>query len=54
MTLEKDGSVVCRVGPAFWFRLHPGIVTEAHEEPDHRLLRVEMGASDAFVIETRG
>jgi hypothetical protein len=35
---------------AQWFRLVPGLITDAHEQADRRL-RVEMGQS-AFVIET--
>ena len=41
-----------RVAPyASWFRLDPRLVTDAREQADRRLLRVEMGAS-AIVIET--
>jgi hypothetical protein len=52
-TPEPDGQATFWVSPhTYWFRLSAAVVTDALEQDDGRLLRIEMGESDAFVIET--
>ncbi len=42
---DEDGVVVFQVAPsAHWFRLVPDLITDAHEQSNHRL-RVQMGPS---------
>lgn len=50
---QDDGSVIFRVAPAaWWFRLSPQIFTDAQEEREGRLLRVQMSGLGQFLIET--
>jgi hypothetical protein len=50
---DEEGNVTFRVAPRFhWFRLCPSLVTDAQEEQGGRLLRIQMGESAGFVVET--
>jgi hypothetical protein len=52
-TPDENGAWTFRVAPyAYWFRLHPAIVSRANEDPDGRLLRIELVEGGAFVIKT--
>lgn len=52
-TPDETGAWTFRVAPhAYWFRLHPVIVRQVHEEAGQRLLRIELMDDSTIVIET--
>jgi len=52
---DEDGAWTFRVAPnAYWFRLHPQMVTGVQEESDRRRLRIELADGGAFVVERLG
>jgi hypothetical protein len=50
---DENGAWTFRIAPyALWFRLHAAIVSRANEDPDGRLLRIELVGGGVIVIKS--